>query len=42
MVERGDCLRFALEPLEAFGVAGEQFRQDLERHVAAKLRVAGG
>ena len=40
MVERGEHLRFALEPGESFGVAGEGVRQDLDRDVAIQLGIA--
>ena len=40
MVQRRERLRFALEPREAIGIAGERVRQDLDRDVAIQLRVA--
>ena len=40
MVERGEHLRFALEPREPLGVVGEQLRQDLDRDVAIQPGVA--
>ena len=40
MVERREDLRFALEPREPIGIAGEGVGQDLQRDVAIELRVA--
>ena len=40
MVERGEDLRFALEPGEAIGIVGEGIRQHLHRDVAIELGVA--
>ena len=40
MIERGEHLRFACEPREPVGVAGERVGQDLERDIAIELRVA--
>ena len=40
MIERGEDLRFALEPRETIGIARECVRQDLQRDVAIELRVA--
>ena len=34
MVQRGEHLRFALEPREPLGIGGERVRQDLDRDVA--------
>ena len=39
MVERGQRFRFALEPRDAFGIAGERFGQNLDRDFAIELRV---
>ncbi len=41
MAERRQHLRFALETGEPLGIVGERFRQDLQRDVAAKLRIPG-
>ena len=41
MRERGDGLRFALEPRPPIGVGGERGRQDLDRHVTLEPRVPG-
>jgi hypothetical protein len=41
MIERGDGASLALKASQAFGIAGHVWRQDLERHVAAKLGVRG-
>src|SRR5204863_7742647 len=40
VAERGERLRFALEPREAIGIGGDGIGQDLDRHVAIELRVA--
>ena len=40
MIERGEHARLALEARQPIGVAGEAPRQDLDRDVAAELRVA--
>ena len=40
-VEAGEDLRFPLEPGEAIRISGEGVRQDLQRDVAAQLRVGG-
>ena len=40
MIERREQTRFALEPREAIGAAGECARQDFDRDVAPELRVA--
>jgi hypothetical protein len=34
-------LGFALEARKAVGISGEDGREDLERHVAIQLRIAG-
>ena len=39
MVQRGEDLRFALEPREALGIGGERRRQDLEGDVALQSAV---
>ena len=39
MVERGQRLRFAGEPRQPIGIAGEGVRQDFQRDVAVQLRV---
>ena len=36
----GERLRFAREPREPFGIAGERVGQDLDRDVAIELRIA--
>ena len=41
MVECGDHAGFALEPGQAFGIAGNIRRQDLKRHVAPQLHIGG-
>ena len=41
MIERGEHLRFTLEPRHALGIVREGARQDLQRDVAIELRVAG-
>ena len=41
VVQRGEQLRLALEAGEAVGVGGKGRRQQLERHLAAELRVGG-
>ena len=40
MIERGEHLRFALEPREPSGIARERLRQDLDRDLAIELGVA--
>ena len=40
MIQRGEHLRFALEPRDAFGVGRERVRQNLDRDRSAKLRIA--
>lgn len=40
MIERGQYLRFALEPREPFGIGRERLSQHLQRHVAIELPVA--
>ena len=40
MVERREQLRLAPEAGEAFGIGSEELGQDLQRDVAAELRVA--
>ena len=40
MVQRREDSRFTLEPREAIGIEGEDFRQDFEGNVAIQLRVA--
>src|SRR5262245_22722025 len=40
MVQRGECAGLALKASQAFGVMCERLRQDLDRDVAIKLRVA--
>lgn len=40
MVERGEELRFALEPREALGIQGKGFGEDLDRSVAIQPGVA--
>ena len=39
MIERGQRLRFACEPGEAIGIAGEGIGQNLQRHVPIELGV---
>ena len=41
MIQCREHSRFALETSQAFRVAGEDLRQDLDRHVAAEFRVPG-
>ena len=41
MVQRRERPRLALEPHQPVGVGGERVGQDLERHVASELGVAG-
>ncbi len=41
VVQRREDLGFALEASQPLGVVGEQVGQDLERHVAVELGVAG-
>src|SRR5207249_2597630 len=41
VIQRGEHLRFALEPRRAVGVERPRLRQDLDRHLAPELRVAG-
>ncbi len=41
MLERGDRARLALEPRQAVGVVCERFGEQLQRHVAPELGVAG-
>ncbi len=41
VVQGGEELGFALEAGEAIGIGRERVWQDLERHVAVELRVAG-
>ena len=41
MVQRREDLRFALEPGQSLGIAGERGRENLDGDVAAQLRVAG-
>ena len=36
MVERGEHLRFAAEPRQAFGIAGDRRQQHLDRDVAVE------
>ena len=40
MIERCQDPRLAFEPRESIGIARKEARQDLDRHVAAELRVA--
>ena len=40
MIERGRRVRFLLEPGTSRGIAGDVGRQHLERHLAAKPRIA--
>ena len=40
MVQRGQCLRFALKPRQVVGVIGQRGRQDFDGHVAVELGVA--
>ena len=40
MVQRGENLRFPLEPGEAVWVGGERFGEDLERNLALELRIS--
>ena len=42
MVQRCEQLRLTLEPDEAVGIYGEQFRQDLQGDVAVKPRLSPG
>ena len=39
MIQRGECLRFALEARDALGIRDEHIRQHLDRDVAFQLRV---
>ena len=39
MIERGECLRFALKTFQSFGVGSDNLRQDLQRHLTMELRV---
>ena len=41
MIQRSQDMRFPLEARHALGVAGEHFRQNLERHVPIELGVGG-
>src|SRR3989304_1455096 len=41
MIERGEHFGFALEAGQAFGVAGEFFRQDFDGYVAVEFGVVG-
>ena len=41
MVQRCEQLRLTLEPDEAVGISGEQFRQDLQGDVAVEPRITG-
>ena len=41
MIQRRQRLRFALEPREPVRIGGKELRQDLDRHVAIELRIAG-
>ena len=41
MVERGEDFRFALEPRQTFGIAGDQCRQHLDRHGSFEVGVGG-
>ena len=41
VIERGEELRFAMQPREPLGIGGEQLRQHLQRDVATELRIAG-
>jgi hypothetical protein len=41
MIQRGEELRFALEPREPVRIVGEMIRQNLEGDVAQQLRIAG-
>jgi hypothetical protein len=40
MVQRGQCLRFALEPRHPIGVCREQLRQGFDCDVAVQPRIA--
>src|SRR5207344_2696581 len=40
MIERGQRARLAFEPRQTIGMLSDVGRQDLESHLAAKLRVA--
>lgn len=40
MIERGQHLRLTFESREAIGIECKRFRQDLERDISIKLRVA--
>ena len=40
MVERRQHLRFAAEPRQAFGIAGDRGQQHLDRDVAMQFRIA--
>ena len=40
VIDGRQCLRFAREPREPIGVAGERVGQDLQRDVAIELRIA--
>ena len=41
MIERGQRLRFALEPVESRRIAGDRGRQHLQRHLATEPEVGG-
>jgi hypothetical protein len=41
MIQRGENLRFTLEPRDSIGVGQRQVRERLDRHVAPEPRVAG-
>src|SRR5712664_4700472 len=41
MIQRREHLRFTLKTGQTFRIAGEDLRQDLDRHVAAELRIPG-
>ncbi len=41
MVQRREDSGFSLEPGQAFGIIGEDVREDFQGHVPAELRVPG-
>ena len=41
MVQRGERLRFTLEPSKSFGVLGERLWQYLDRDLATEARIGG-
>ena len=41
MIQRGEELRLAAEPCQAFWIGRKEFRQKLQGDVAPQLRIAG-